>query len=152
MNTLMKTNGNLFPTLLSDFFGASPVLSPNLFDVDLDLLPSRLGINVPTANISETEKEYQIQLAAPGLAKKDFKIETDNGVLTISAEKEEKAESKNGYARTEYSFNSFSRSFTLPENSKPDNINAKYEDGILKLTVPKKEITSVKPKKEIAVS
>ncbi|MBI3482500.1 MAG: Hsp20/alpha crystallin family protein [Bacteroidetes bacterium] len=139
MNTLMKTNGNLFPTLLSDFFGASPVLSPNLFDVDLDLLPSRLGI-------------YQIQLAAPGLAKKDFKIETDNGVLTISAEKEEKAESKNGYARTEYSFNSFSRSFTLPENSKPDNINAKYEDGILKLTVPKKEITSVKPKKEIAVS
>jgi HSP20 family protein len=150
MNTLIRTNGTLFPTL-SDFFGASPFFTPNLFDVDLDL-PLRLGSNVPRANISETSKEYQIELAAPGLTKKDFKIETDNGVLTISAEKEEKTETKNGYTRTEYSYNSFSRSFTLPENSKPDNINAKYEDGILKLTVPKKEVTVSKPKKEIAVS
>lgn len=152
MNTLMRTNGGTFPSLLSDFFGASPFLGSNLFDVDFDLLPPRLGITVPTANISETEKEYQIELAAPGLTKKDFKIETDNGVLTVSAEKEEKSESKNGYTRTEYSFNSFSRSFTLPDNSKPDNINAKYEDGVLKLTVPKKEVTPVKPKKEIAIS
>ena len=152
MNTLMRTNGGMFPSLLTDFFGASPLLGPNLYDVDFDLLPSRLGITVPTANISETEKEYHIELAAPGLTKKDFKIENDNGMLTISAEKEEKSESKNGFTRTEYSFNSFSRSFTLPDNSKPENINAKYEDGILKLTVPKKEVTPVKPKKEISIS
>lgn len=152
MNTLMRTNGGMFPSLLTDFFGASPLLGPNLYDVDFDLLPSRLGVTVPTANISETEKEYQIELAAPGLTKKDFKIESENGMLTISAEKEEKSASKNGYTRTEYSFNSFSRSFTLPDNSKPENINAKYEDGVLKLTVPKKEVTPVKPKKEISVS
>jgi HSP20 family protein len=151
MNTLIRTNGTLFPTL-SDFFGASSFFAPNLFDVDFDMPAFQLGINVPRANVSETDKEYQIELAAPGLTKKDFKIETDNGVLTISAEKEEKTETKNGHTRTEYSFNSFSRSFTLPENSKPENIDAKYENGILRLTVPKKEITVTKPKKQIAVS
>lgn len=108
---------------------------------------------MPSANITESEKEYLIELAAPGLTKKDFKVENNNGVLTISAEKkEEKKESEGGYTRREYSYNSFSRSFTLPENSKADHIDAKYEDGILKLTVPKKELTPVKPKKEITVS
>lgn len=145
MNTLIRTNGGLFPTL-SEFFG------PNLFDVDTDFPFAQLGSNVPRANICESNKEYTIELAAPGLTKKDFKIQSENGMITISAEKEEKSESKNGYTRTEYSFHSFSRSFTLPENSKPENIQAKYEDGILKLIIPKKEVTALKPKKEIVVS
>ncbi|MFN7329841.1 MAG: Hsp20/alpha crystallin family protein, partial [Bacteroidota bacterium] len=97
--------------------------------------------------------EYQIELAVPGLQKKDFKIEMENDVLTISAEKEEeKNEKENGYTRREYAYNSFSRSFTMPENFKLDKIDAKYVDGILKITVPKKEVTPMKPKKEIAVS
>ena len=152
MKSLLRTNGGLFPSLLTDVMGVSPFLGPSLFDVDFDLLPERIGFNVPSANIIEKEKEYLIELAAPGLTKKDFKVETDNGVLTISAEKkEEKKEQEGGYSRREYSYNSFSRSFTLPENSKPDKIDASYEDGVLKLTVPKKEITPVKAKKEIAV-
>jgi len=153
MKSLLRTNGGLFPSLLTDVMGVSPFLAPSLFDVDFDMLPSRIGFNVPSANIKETEKDYLIELAAPGLTKKDFKVEVDNGVLTISAEKkEEKKEKEEGYTRREYYYNSFSRSFTLPENSKSDKIDAKYEDGVLKLTVAKKEITPMKAKKEIAVA
>lgn len=153
MKTLTKRNGDLFPSFVSDFFSASPFLGSGLFDVDMDLLPSRLGVTVPSANVRETEKEYLIELAAPGLTKKDFKIEIDNGVLNISAEKEEEKKNKeNGYTRKEYSYSSFSRSFSIPENSKTEKIDAKYEDGVLKITLPKKEITLQKPKKEIAVS
>ncbi len=152
MNSLMRNEG-LFPSMLTDVLGVSPFLGPSLFDVDFDMLPARIGFNVPSANVKETEKSYHIELAAPGLAKKDFKVEADNGVLTISSEKEEeKKEGSGGYTRKEYSYNSFSRSFTLPENSKTDKIDAKYEDGVLKVTVPKKELTPVKAKKEIAVS
>ena len=153
MKTLAKRNGDLFPSFVSDFFSTSPFLGSGLFDVDMDLLPSRLGVTVPSANVRETEKEYLIELAAPGLTKKDFKIEIDNGVLNISAEKEEEKKNKeNGYTRKEYSYSSFSRSFSIPENSKTEKIDAKYEDGVLKITLPKKEITLQKPKKEIAVS
>lgn len=151
MNMLMRTSGTKFPTLLSDFFGARPFSGPNLFDVDVDMLPSALGVTVPSANICETDQAYRIEVAAPGLSKKDFKIETDHGMLTVSAEKEEKEEEKNGYVRTEYSFSSFSRSFMLPENSRVEGIEAKYEDGILTLTLPKKEVTVAKARKEIAV-
>lgn len=157
MKTLAKRNGDLTPSLVSDFFSPSPLWNSlwptGFFDVDLTDLPARLGVTVPSANVMETEKEYQIELAVPGLSKKDFKIEMDNDVLTISAEKEEeKSEKENGYTRKEYAYNSFSRSFTMPENFKLDKIDAKYVDGILKITVPKKEVTPMRPKKEIAVS
>jgi HSP20 family protein len=153
MNEIMRRPG-LFPNLMSDFF-ARPLLGPNLFDVefDFDLLPPRIGFNIPSANIIEEEKDYLIELAAPGLTKKDFKVETKEGMITISAEKkEEKKEVNGGYSHQEYSYQSFSRSFNLPENSKEDMIDAKYENGILKITVPKKEITPLKAKKEISVS
>jgi HSP20 family protein len=157
MKTLAKRNGEMTPSLVSDFFSPSPLWSSlwptGLFDVDVNDLPARLGVTVPSANVMETEKEYQIELAVPGLQKKDFKIEMENDVLTISAEKEEeKNEKENGYTRREYAYNSFTRSFTMPENFKLDKIDAKYVDGILKITVPKKEVTPMKPKKEIAVS
>ena len=152
MNSLMR-NGGLYPSLFDDFLRPSPFLGSSLFDVDFDMLPARVGFNVPSANIIESEKDYLIELAAPGLTKKDFKVEMDNGILTISAEKkEEKKEGDEGYSRKEYSYNSFSRSFTLPENCKSEKIDAKYEDGVLKLVLPKKEVTPVKAKKEIAVS
>jgi len=152
MNSLMR-NGGLYPSLFDDFLRPSPFLGSSLFDVDFDMLPARVGFNVPSANITESEKNYLIELAAPGLTKKDFKVEMDNDVLTISAEKkEEKKEGDEGYSRKEYSYNSFSRSFTLPENCKSEKIDAKYEDGVLKLVLPKKEVTPVKAKKEIAVS
>ena len=114
---------------------------------------SGLNANLPSANISEDEKAFKIELAAPGLEKKDFKVETDNGTLTISSEKQkEEKEERENYRRREFTFSSFSRSFQLPNNSVPEKIEAKYEGGILKLTLPKKEITPTKQKKEIKVA
>ena len=95
---------------------------------------------VPSVNITENGNHYNVALAAPGLKKDDFKIEIDGNMLTISSEKEEKKEEKDEkYTRKEYNYSSFSRSFTLPEDVKQDGIDAKYEDGILTLKLPRKE-------------
>lgn len=139
------------PVSVNDIFDTGSFLSPSIFDIDSDLLDR--NVSIPNANIYENEKDYKIKLAVPGLEKKDMKIEVDNGILTISGEKEEeKKEEKGNYRRREFTYNSFCRSFTLPENSLPDKIDAKYENGILNLSIPKKEITVQKPKKEIKVS
>jgi len=152
MNTIAKRNGSL-PTLLSDFFSPATVLGRDFFDMDPDFFQSRLGINLPSANITETPKEFKLELAAPGLERKDFDIEVNNKILMISAEKEvEKRDEKNEYSRKEYSFNSFSRSFTLPDNIKEGNIDAKYENGVLKIVLPKMKETPVKTSHKIAVS
>lgn len=150
MNLTLKKNGG-FPSLLSDFFGSS-LLDKDLSDFS-EMFPSRLGINVPTANITETPKEYTVELAAPGLERKDFNVEVDNHTLKISAEKEEEKTEKEGeYSRREYSFNSFNRSFTLPENVKESNIDAKYENGVLRVSIPKAKETPVKASHKVTVS
>ncbi len=110
------------------------------------------GEEFPAVNIIENEKNYEIEVAAPGMKKDDFKVAVENGVLTISAEKkEEKKESQKNYTRQEYYYNSFSRSFTLPENAREDGLAARYEDGVLKLTVAKKVVT-VSKAREIEVA
>lgn len=153
MSLALKKKSSL-PALVSDWL--SPVSSlwdRDFFNTDLDLFPRRVGVNVPSVNIAETPKDYQLEVAAPGLERKDFKIEVENHTLSISAEKEEKKKEENdGYSRKEYSFNSFCRSFTLPENIKEDEIDAKYKDGILKVTVPKAKETPAKPVHSIPVS
>ena len=107
---------------------------------------------MPAVNIIENDKNYEIELAAPGMRKSDFKVKLEKGFLTISAEREEKKEEKEkNYTRKEYSSSSFTRSFTLPDDVKEDDIKAHYEDGVLKLTIAKKAITVVKGK-EIAVN
>ena len=109
--------------------------------------------NMPSANVVETEKAFDIELAAPGMNKKDFEVNVDNGHLTISSEKkDEKEEKGENYTRKEFSYNSFSRSFLLPEFADADKIKAKYEDGILKLSVPKKPEVAKLKKKTIAIS
>lgn len=98
------------------------------------------GTSIPAVNVTETDDAFGLEVAAPGKSKKDFNVEVDNGVLTISSENEETKESEDkNYTRKEYSFNSFSRSFTLPENVDSEGIKAKYVDGVLNVTVPKKE-------------
>lgn len=131
--------GNSF---LTDFFDGDKFF-------DSDLLRNR---SVPAVNVKETDKNFEIEVAAPGLSKKDFKVTAENGVLTISSEKKEEKEQKGkNYTRKEFSFSSFSRSFTMPENTNEDNIKANYEDGILKLQIAKKEIGQPKAKKAIEV-
>lgn len=153
MSQLTKRNRALFPSIVSDFFDTGRLL-PSIFDADTDLFDFNGGsLVIPNANIAENEKDYKIEVAVPGLEKKDFKIEVDNGVLTVSAEKEEEEkESRKNYKRREFSYRSFSRSFSLPDNSLPDKIDAKYDNGILTLSIPKKEVTISKPVKEIKVS
>lgn len=154
MALVLTRTENLLPSLVSDFFDEDLLPTSTLLDFDGDLFNSRLlRTVVPSANIVENAKDFKIELAAPGLEKKDFKIEEDNGTLTISVEKEkEEKEEKKNYSRKEYSYNAFSRSFNLPDNLVPDKINAEYQNGILTLTLPKKEVTVSKPKKEIKVA
>ena len=152
MNSMIRKSESI-PSLLSNFLRPASLLDREFFDIASDMFPTRLGINVPTANITETPKEFKLELAAPGLERKDFNVEVNNHTLTISAEKkEEKKEEKEGYSRREYSFNSFCRTFELPENIKEGNIDAKYENGVLKVVVPKMKETPVKPIHKIAVS
>ena len=149
----LKSDWDVLPRLASDFFGSDLLDRPSILDFDGGLFP-RLGFSssVPSVNIIENTKDYKIEMAAPGLEKKDFKIEVDNGMLCISSEKEEeKKEEGLNFQRREFSYRGFSRTFQLPENSVPDKIDAKYDHGILQLTLPKKEVTLLKPKKEIKV-
>lgn len=145
MTTLVKRNGVSLPTLVNDFF------DNDFFDLNGDFFKVGTKFN-PSVNVLETEKDFKIEVAAPGLEKKDFKVEVDSGILTISAEKEEETkEEKKNYSRREFSYNKFSRSFQVPDNSIPEKIDAKYENGVLNIVLPKKEVTVSKAKKEIKV-
>ncbi|MEP7321132.1 MAG: Hsp20/alpha crystallin family protein [Saprospiraceae bacterium] len=97
-------------------------------------------MTVPAVNVTETKDDYQVKVAAPGLKKEDFKVDVEGNILTISSEKEEtKNEKDEKYSRKEYTYSSFSRSFTLPDVVHRDKIDAKYENGILSLSLPKRE-------------
>lgn len=114
--------------------------------------PAVKGVSMPAVNITENDKEFKLEVAAPGFKKEDFKIEVKNGYLVISGETkmEEKKEDEK-YARREFRFNSFTRSFALPENIKEETINARYNDGILFITLPKTETAKKEPQKLIKV-
>ena len=97
-------------------------------------------LNVPAVNIVEHKDYYQVSMAVPGMKKDDFNIDVDGNLLIISSEKEEnKEEKEKQYTRKEYNYSSFSRSFTLPEEINAEKIEAKYEEGVLKLSLPFKE-------------
>ena len=94
----------------------------------------------PLVNISERKEDYLVSLAAPGLQKKDFKIDVEGNLLTISCELEDTVEEKEEkFSRKEYSYSSFERSFTLPDEVNKEKIDARYNDGILEIMLPKKE-------------
>jgi HSP20 family protein len=129
---LMK-KGDLFPTIFDDFFGPWNEWFTNSG-------PRDRALTVPSTNIVEDKDSYKVFIAAPGLKKSDFNIDVECNMLTISSEKEENKEDKDTwFTRKEYNYSSFKRSFTLPDEIKRDNIEALYEDGVLKLVLPKKE-------------
>src|ERR1700754_5133270 len=143
-------------TLVKFNNGHKNAVSPWFTDVFDSLInDSRLNdrfINkIPAVNIAETENEFHIELAVPGLKKDDFKISLDKNVLSVSAEKKtENVDESKQYSKREYSYNSFVRSFTLPESADHGKINAEYTDGVLKLSVTKKEEAKFQSR-EIAV-
>lgn len=115
------------------------------------LLTDRLVSRVPAVNIAEIDGDFQIELAVPGLKKEDFKINIDKNVLSISSEKKnENSQEGKKFSKREYSYTSFTRSFTLPETIDHNKIDAAYVDGILRLTIAKKEEAKVQSR-EIAV-
>lgn len=104
--------------------------------------------NMPAVNITETKKEYQVALAAPGMKKSDFKIDVDGNMLTISSEKEDSSEEKDKkFTRKEYSYSSFCRSFTLPDEVNKEKIEANYDNGVLKIALPRMEAAPSTSKK-----
>jgi HSP20 family protein len=151
MKNLVRTNGNSFssiPSLLNEFF------LDDWFDSSARNWRSE-GATLPSVNVRETNDDFLIEVAAPGMNRDDFKVELDNNILSISSEVQTNTESsdKNGqYNRREFNYRSFQRSFSLPENKvEGGKISAKYKDGILHITIPKREEAKVKPARQITV-
>lgn len=134
---------------------------PNLFDrlFDNDFFDwsnrnfSDTNTTLPSVNIKEDNNGFEVEMAAPGFDKKDFIIELNNNVLTVKSEKQNEKETKDDeqFTRREFSYQSFSRSFTLPSSVKGDKISAKYDNGILKISIPKKDEAKPQPVKQIEI-
>jgi len=141
----------MLPTITRRSF--RPFYMPNLFDDDFfSGLTSRTS-SMPAVNIREDEKKYSLDLAIPGIDKKDLKIDINEDVLTISSEKKsENEEERDGYKRKEFSYSSFCRSFYIPENANKEKIEANYKDGVLNVTLPKHEEEKTKITREIKIS
>lgn len=116
---------------------------------------SNTNTSLPAVNIRETGDTFEVEMAAPGMTKSDFKIELDNNMLTISSERKSKNEEKDGdrYTRREFSYQSFQRSFQLPKDVvDADKIQARYDNGLLHLTIPKKEEVKKRAPRTIQIS
>lgn len=114
---------------------------------------SSTNTSLPAVNVKETNDEFFIEVAAPGMNKNDFKVHFNNNVLTISSEKKnEKDEKTDNYTRREFSYKSFQRAFTISENAvNGEKISAKYNNGILVITLPKREEIKPQPAREIKI-
>jgi HSP20 family protein len=133
-----------YDTMFTDLLGTDRLLTNDLF------LENKW---VPAMNVKETDDRFDIEIAAPGFTKNDFEISIENGILRIEAEKKEEMEKKEeNYTRREFNYNSFYRSFTLPENvNEEEMIDATYKRGILKLVLNKLHVDEIAPKRVIEV-
>jgi len=130
----LSRNGGALTTVFDDFFKPWN----EWFDTSTSLLNRTL--TVPAVNIVETKDHFNLSFAIPGMKKDDFHIDMEGNMLSVSCEKEEsKEEKEHKYTRKEYNYSTFSRSFSLPEDVIKDKIQATYTDGVLHLTLPKKE-------------
>ncbi len=110
------------------------------------------AFSVPSVNVVEKADCFLLEVAAPGLEKGYFKVSVENGCLNIIAKKEKKEEIKEArYTRREFNYTSFSRSFNLPEGVKAEEVHAVYENGVLKVTIPKKEVTQAETSRVIEI-
>jgi HSP20 family protein len=126
-NNLMHGFNDVFDSILNDTF-----------------FSDRMVARVPAANISETSSHYHVELAAPGLKKEDFKLKVDGNVLSISAEQStEDTQQERNFNKREFSYTSFVRSFTLPDSANENGIEAKYQDGVICIDIPKREEAKV---------
>jgi HSP20 family protein len=145
--TLAKRTENYLPSFFDRF------INNELMDWNQTNFSSP-NTSLPAVNVKETDDDYFIEVAAPGMSKKDFNVNFQNNVLTISSEKkDEKEEKEDTYTRREFCYQSFQRSFTVPGNDvDSEKISASYADGILKIKLPKREEVKPKPAREIKIS
>ena len=124
-------------------------ISPGIFNLLEDIFsedfntPSRSfrRESMPAVNIKESDKSFELEIAVPGMNKDDINVEFEENVLTISSEKkDEKKVEKDNYTRKEFQFSSFKRAFNLPEEVEASKISAKHENGVLMISIPKKEV------------
>ena len=151
--SLIKRNKSLLPSF-SRFWDDDDFFNRSLANWGFSNY-SDSGTTLPAVNIRETENSYEVEMAAPGMKKEDFKIELDNNVLTISSEKTEEHEDseKEKYSRREFSYQSFQRSFNLPkEVVDEEKIEAHYREGVLHLIIPKREKAKQKPPRKIQIA
>ncbi|MDX9891451.1 MAG: Hsp20/alpha crystallin family protein [Bacteroidales bacterium] len=146
--SLVKRNEDypMWPSIFNEFFGR------NFLDFTSRNF-SATNTTLPSVNIMEDQDQFTVELAAPGFDKGDFKIEHNNNVLTISSDKKVENEVKEGecFSRKEFSYQSFSRSFTIPDTIDDEKITAKYENGILKVILPKRDEAKPKPALQIEI-
>ena len=137
---LIRKQAPFFPSLIDDFINQDWNLKT----------PS--SITLPAVNIKDLEAQFEIELAVPGMKKSDFEIEVEDGLLSISSSLEEEQVTEKGkFTRREFSYNSFKRTFTIPESVDPSNIEAQYSDGVLQLRLPKRKEALPQPKKLIKI-
>lgn len=144
MLPLIRSNKNV-PSILDEFFGR------NLWN---DVFEKPEWSTSPSVNVYENKNDFEIEVAAPGLDKKDFHIDLKDNVLTISSEKKEEKEEKDGnkVVMCEFNYTSFSRSFRVPEGVDANKIKASHKNGILKITLPKREEYKVHAPRAIEIS
>ena len=145
MTALTKKNGTRFPSLFSDFFETDKLFPSDWFKDWSEWMPA--------ANVIENGNEFRVELAVPGMKKDEIHVNVEDDMLTIRGEHKEemKKEEKDKFTRKEFHYGSFSRTFRLPSEINQSAIDANFENGLLRLTLPKTEKAKVKPKKEIKV-
>jgi HSP20 family protein len=141
----------MLPTISTRTF--RPFGLSNLFDDDFFPVLNNRTSSMPAVNIKEDEKHFGLELAVPGIDKKDLKIDINDDVITVASEtKNESEESRDGYKRKEFSYTSFCRSFYIPENVDRESIEANYKDGILTVSLPKLKEEKNKITREVKIS
>lgn len=147
MNLVKRNTDNWLPSIFDDMFKTDWMDNGNSG-------MNRIGTSVPAVNIAENDEAFTLEVAAPGKTKKDFNLELDNGVLTISSEEKKENEEKdnNGrFTRREFSYSSFKRAFSLPDTVEAEKISAQYKEGVLMITLPKREDAKVQAKRLIDI-
>jgi|SRR5690554_1281785 len=141
--TVVRFKDNL-PSFLDEFFGGDIFNSPK---------STTIGKSLPAINVKENDKNFLLEVAAPGMRKDNFKIELNNNILGIYGEKEEEdVEERKRYTRREFSYSTFKRTFTLPESIDVEKIVANYNDGVLSIEIPKKDEEEKSVLKTISIS
>ena len=147
--SLIKRNGNAFPS----FPGFDDLFTRELFNWGNTNF-STTNSTIPSVNIKETDDTFEVEVAAPGMEKKDFNITLDGTLLTIASQRESNSETReDNYTRREFSYQSFQRTFELPKQVvDEESINARYENGLLHITIPKREEAKRKAPRMIEIA